>query len=103
MRCEVIEELQAYQRRWNAAALQRYLRRGAGAGLGPQPGGLAQAAEELREELLVDPAVPDPVWQAWRDLVVMGLVVIQPLPAGGAAWRLADLPPAAAPAWGAAS
>ncbi|MFB3819756.1 MAG: hypothetical protein ACE147_19030 [Candidatus Methylomirabilales bacterium] len=96
MRGEVIEELKAYQRRWNAAALQRYLKRRADAGLESAPRELARAAEELREELFLDSDTPDPVWQAWRDLVVMGLVVLRPTATGETTWRLADAPDAPA-------
>ncbi len=88
----VTDECEVQRRRWNAAVLQQRLKRRARAGISTHPGELVTVAHEMREELLGMGSPGELLEQALMDLVLMGLIVVTPLPRGGTEWRPVDTP-----------
>jgi hypothetical protein len=72
--------------------LQQRLKRRVCAGISTHPGDLATVAHEMREELLGTGSPGKLLEQALMDLVLMGLIVVTPLPKGGTEWRPVDTP-----------
>ena len=86
-------DLRVRQRRWNAAALQRYLKRQAPAGFRMYLRDLQVAARDIETELCGSTNSLDLVRQAWEHLILTGVVVIDTQSDEDYAWRLADAPP----------
>ncbi|HYL82277.1 MAG TPA: hypothetical protein VEU07_15785, partial [Candidatus Acidoferrum sp.] len=85
-------DLRVRQRRWNAAALQRYLKRRAEMGFSMYLRDLQAAARDIEAELCGSTNSLDLVRQAWEHLILTGLVVVDSRPDDEYAWRLADAP-----------
>lgn len=87
-----VGDLKLRQRRWNAAALQRYLKRKAPTGFRMYGRDLQAAARDIEGELCGSTNSLELVRQAWEHLILTGLVVVD-TPAGeDYTWRLADAP-----------
>lgn len=86
----VADECELQRRRWNAAVIQQRLKRRARAGISTHPGDLVTVAHEMREELLGTGSPGELREQVMMDLVLMGRIVVTPLPRGGTEWRPVD-------------
>ncbi|HSB73605.1 MAG TPA: hypothetical protein VLT62_30125 [Candidatus Methylomirabilis sp.] len=85
-------DLKLRQRRWNAAALQRYLKRRSLTGFRMYSRDLQAAARDIEGELCGSTNALELVRQAWEHLILTGLVVVDTPPGEDYAWRLADAP-----------
>jgi hypothetical protein len=83
--------LQLRQRRWNAAALQAYLRRGVPASFRMRLSDLQAAAAAIGNDLRGAPDPLELVHQAWAHLILTGLVTADAM-GEGHDWMLADAP-----------
>ena len=86
-----VNDLKIRQRRWNAATLQRYLRR-TPTGFRMYSRDLQAAARDIEGELCGSTNALELVRQAWEHLILTGLVVVDTTPGEDYAWRLADAP-----------
>jgi hypothetical protein len=89
-------DLENLHRRWNAAALQRELRRRAQSGVSVHPADVEPGPLLQSGEILGLPGTVEALRQAWGELIRLGLLEVTPHPAGGSVWRLVDLPVAPA-------
>jgi hypothetical protein len=87
-----VADLQSRQRRRNAAALQAYLRQRDAEGLPMSLGDLQVTARDMGDELCGRLDLAHLVRQARVNLILMGLLIADPRPAGGVTWRLTDVP-----------
>jgi hypothetical protein len=88
-----VVDLKIRQRRWNAAALQRYLKQQTDRGFSMDLRELQAAARGIEAELCGRTNALDLVQQAWEHLILTGLVVVDSRADDEYAWRLADAPP----------
>jgi hypothetical protein len=86
----VADECELQRRRWNAAVIQQRLKRRARAGISTHPGDLVTVTHEMREELLGTGSPGELREQVMMGLVLMGRIVVTPLPRGGTEWRPVD-------------